>query len=133
MDVIIHTDEEADAVYIGLAAPAAKKGTVKRTARVDDDIALDFDGKGRLLGVEVLNASQRLTGNYGDVRIDQLVGTKEAAALLGVRAPNFVRDHADSTSFPRPVVTLASGRIWLRSQIEDYARGRVKRRSLRAS
>lgn len=133
MDVIIHTDEEADAVYIGLAAPASKKGAVKRTARVDDDIALDFDGKGRLLGIEVLNASQRLKGNHGDVRIDQLVGTKEAAVLLGVRAPNFVRDHADADSFPRPVVTLASGRIWLRSQVEGYARGRVKRRSLRAS
>jgi uncharacterized protein YuzE len=132
MDVIIHTDDEADAVYIGLAAPSAKKGAVKRTARVDDDIALDFDGKGRLLGVEVLNASQRLSGNHDEIRMDQLVGTKEAAALLGVRAPNFVRDHADAASFPRPVVTLASGRIWLRSQVEAYVRRRP-RRTLRAS
>ena len=132
MDVIIHTDDDADAVYVALAPVSAKKGAVKRTARVDEDIALDFDGSGRLLGVEVLNASQRLKGKTGQIRLDELLGTKEAAALLGVRPPNFVRDHADAASFPRPVATLASGRIWLRSQVEAYARARP-RRALRAS
>jgi uncharacterized protein YuzE len=128
MDVIIQTDDEADAAYIGLFRRPAKKGIVKRTIRVDEDIALDFDSKNRLLGIDVMSASTRLAGRIGEVRIDQLVGVKEAAAIIGVRPPNFVRDHADDVAFPRPVVTLASGRIWLRSQVEAYTRTRANRR-----
>ncbi len=60
MTAIIHADKEADAVYIRLAAPSANRGAVKCTIRVDEDIALDFNGTGHLLGIEVLNASRRL-------------------------------------------------------------------------
>jgi predicted DNA-binding transcriptional regulator AlpA len=56
------------------------------------------------------------------------VGVTEVRELLGVsrqRVHQIIRDHAD---FPEPVAELASGRIWLRSDVERWARreGRLK-------
>jgi predicted nucleotidyltransferase len=56
--------------------------------------------------------SERADGN--------LVGTKEAAALYGVRPSNFVRDWAGREDFPEPVATLARGRLWARPDLEAY-------------
>jgi hypothetical protein len=67
------------------------------------------------------------------VELDELVGVKEAAAIVGVRPPNLLRDHAGHREFPKPVAELASGRIWSRADIENYARTRAKRGTLRAS
>ena len=51
---------------------------------------------------------------------EYLVGTKEAAALFGVRPSNFVRDWANRDDFPKPVATLARGRLWAREDVETY-------------
>ena len=51
-----------------------------------------------------------------------LVGTAEIAEMLGVsrqRVDAIARTHED---FPAPEAVLASGRIWLRVAIEDWAR-----------
>ena len=53
--------------------------------------------------------------------VSGVVGTKEAAAMLGVRPPNFVRDWSTRPDFPVPVSTLASGRIWARDEVAAYA------------
>jgi predicted nucleotidyltransferase len=53
------------------------------------------------------------------VNVD-LVGTKEAAAIYGVRPSNFVRDWASRQDFPEPVATLARGRLWAREAVVDY-------------
>ena len=52
------------------------------------------------------------------------VGTREAARLLGVRPPNFVRDWASRPDFPAPVAILSSGRVWLAGDVEEYAAAR---------
>jgi hypothetical protein len=54
----------------------------------------------------------------------RLVGTREAAELLGVRPPNFVRDWASRPDFPAPLATLSSGRIWIAAAVERYAEAR---------
>jgi predicted nucleotidyltransferase len=55
------------------------------------------------------------------VRVNEnLVGTKEAAALFGVRPSNFVRDWANREDFPEPVATLARGRLWARENLVAY-------------
>lgn len=75
---------------------------------------------------------QALTG--GD-----LVGTKEAAELFGVRPQNFLRDWASRPDFPTPLATLAATRVWRRPDLEAYRerqRGSVPwppRRPLRLS
>jgi predicted nucleotidyltransferase len=51
---------------------------------------------------------------------ENLVGTKEAAALFGVRPSNFVRDWANREDFPGPVATLARGRLWSHEDLLVY-------------
>jgi predicted nucleotidyltransferase len=50
----------------------------------------------------------------------ELVGTKEAAGLYGVRTQNFVRDWASRPDFPAPLATLAATRVWDRQEVEAY-------------
>ena len=50
-------DKEVDAAYIYIEHPI-KEGAVKKTIELNEDIILDFDNKGKLLGVEILNASK---------------------------------------------------------------------------
>jgi predicted DNA-binding transcriptional regulator AlpA len=48
------------------------------------------------------------------------LSVKEAAEIAGVQRSNFVRDYASKQGFPAPVCELATGRIWRRSEVEDY-------------
>ena len=121
MKLTLDADRDNDQLYISLARNRARSPKVARTERVGDDIALDFDESGRLVGIDIMNASEVIGGSLNDFQLDQLVGVKEAAKLLGVHPSNFIRDHASRATCPRPVAGLASGRIWLRSQIEAYA------------
>ena len=50
-------DEEIDAAYIYIVYPI-NEGEVKNTIELNDNIILDFDKEGRLLGMEILNASK---------------------------------------------------------------------------
>ncbi|MDP6293609.1 MAG: DUF2283 domain-containing protein [Candidatus Woesearchaeota archaeon] len=52
-------DQEANAAYAYLKFPV-KKGEAKKTIPVNDNIIIDLDEKGRLLGVEILNARRLL-------------------------------------------------------------------------
>jgi len=59
-----------------------------------------------------------------------LVGTKEAAALFAVRPSNFVRDWANREDFPEPVATLARGRLWAREDLVAYRARTGPRRAI---
>ncbi|MFH0977925.1 MAG: DUF2283 domain-containing protein [Candidatus Woesearchaeota archaeon] len=48
-------DKEVDAAYIYLEYPPRP---VKKTVELKEDIILDLDEKGKLLGLEILNASK---------------------------------------------------------------------------
>jgi predicted DNA-binding transcriptional regulator AlpA len=53
-----------------------------------------------------------------------LVGVAEIATMVGVsrqRIDQIIRTHAD---FPPPVAELVAGRIWLRSDVQIWARRR---------
>ena len=70
---------------------------------------------------------------------ENLVGTKEAAALFGVRSQNFLRDWVSRPDFPAPLANLAATRVWSRRDLEAYRdqqRGSVRwppRRALKLS
>jgi len=64
---------------------------------------------------------------------ENLVGTKEAAALYGVRPSNFVRDWASRQDFPEPVATLARGRLWAREAVVAYRANSGPRRAVSLS
>lgn len=51
--------KEVDAAYIYFKTPL-KKGEIKKTVDINEDIFLDFDKQGRILGLEVLDAKKKL-------------------------------------------------------------------------
>lgn len=51
----IHHDKEADALYIEF-----RKGKFGNNKKIDDQTIFDFDEKGNLLGIELLDVSQRI-------------------------------------------------------------------------
>ena len=52
-------DKEVDAGYVYLEFPI-KEGEAKKTIELNENIILDFDKKGKLLGLEILDASKVL-------------------------------------------------------------------------
>ena len=126
MQITIQPDRDNDQLYLALSSRALEAGVVARTVRVTEDVAVDFDKEGRVVGLDITNASQVLGESIDEVRLDALVGVKEAARLVGVQKSNFVRDYANKPGFPRPIVELATGRIWLRSQVEAHAAAKTR-------
>lgn len=63
----------------------------------------------------------------------EFVGTKEAAALFGVRPSNFVRDWTNREDFPEPVATLSRGRLWAREDLISYRARTGPRRAVALS
>ena len=56
MSAAIHYDREADAAYIRFSPE-----TVLESQEVSDGIVLDYDAEGRIVGMEVLDASRQLS------------------------------------------------------------------------
>jgi uncharacterized protein YuzE len=52
----IEYDREADALYVTF-----KSCNVDHSSEVEEGVVLDFDGENHLVGVEILDASRRLT------------------------------------------------------------------------
>ncbi|MFN8234439.1 MAG: hypothetical protein U0V56_13570, partial [Actinomycetota bacterium] len=59
--------------------------------------------------------------------VPRLAGVAEAAEIMGWDKRRVVT-YIDRGSFPEPVTTLASGRVWLREDVEAYARRWRERR-----
>ena len=62
-------DSDADAAYVYLQPPTVVEPSVATTLTVNADINLDFDSEGRLIGVEILGASNvhpELLAEIGD-------------------------------------------------------------------
>ena len=55
----IEYDKDVDAAYVYLD-DTIKDAEVKKTIELNDQIILDFNDKGKLLGVEILDASKVL-------------------------------------------------------------------------
>lgn len=52
----VRYDSKEDAVYIELA-----KGRYSRTKKISDSILVDEDSKGKVLGIEILDATKNIT------------------------------------------------------------------------
>lgn len=59
----IEIDNEADAAYI-YTKSEIEEGEVAKTIEVNESIILDFDSSGKLIGIEILNASKNLTKDF---------------------------------------------------------------------
>ena len=84
-----------------------REGCVSRLRRLADD--------GAVLVVEVT---------------PDLVGVSEAAAILGWDRRR-VATYLSRGTFPSPLASLASGRVWRRDDVEAFARDRARRKGRR--
>lgn len=60
MTMNVTYDGDVDAAYIYFVG-SIKAGEASKSVQATDDVILDFDKKGKLLGMEVLNASKKLS------------------------------------------------------------------------
>ena len=56
MNMEISLDLKADALYIKF-----QEGKFAKNKRIDEDTIIDLDGKGRLLGIEMLNVTKKVS------------------------------------------------------------------------
>jgi hypothetical protein len=93
--------------------------------------------------IEVTATSQR--GCFGELRkvigddvsltvevVPRIVGVAEAAEIMGWDKRRVVT-YLDRGQFPEPLTALASGRIWLREDVERYAEEWRERHPRRAT
>lgn len=118
----IERDAEFDQLYVNFSGHAGE-GIVARTVEVESGVSLDFDRDGRLVGVEITGSTEVVGTPAGELDFSgELVGVKEAAELARKDKGNFLRDLASREDFPKPVVSLSSGRYWLSAELQRYLR-----------
>jgi len=59
MEMRLTYDKEVDAAYIYLKE--ISEGEVAQTISINDSINVDLDSEGKVLGIEILNASENLS------------------------------------------------------------------------
>ncbi len=72
---------------------------------------------------QCLEQLRKVTGDDVTLTVEVIplvVGVAEAAEIIGWDKRRVVT-YIDRGSFPEPITTLASGRIWLREDVESYA------------
>jgi len=105
-------------------------------ARLDAPAFIEVTGISRR---ECLEELRKITGDDVSLTVEvtpSIAGVAEAAELLGWDKRRVIT-YLDRGAFPEPLTALACGRIWLREDVEAYARawrarhqrGRVKART----
>ncbi len=65
-------DQEADAVYIEF-----NSGDFDSNKKIDEDTIIDLDKEGKILGIELLNVSQRISKDFlSNISVENLVQIK---------------------------------------------------------
>ena len=81
----MHYSQDADAIYIRL-----KEDHVHNTGEVTEDIILDFDDKGNVIGIEILSVSEK-------VEVSELI------------VQSFDKVLVDTTAVAKPCLPLIQG------------------------
>lgn len=64
----ITIDKEANAMYIEVSDEKFAKNR-----KIDDETILDLDANGKIIGIELLNVSERMTKDFlSDIRVQNL-------------------------------------------------------------
>lgn len=127
LKILVEADPDGQ-LYIHFTQDRPFSRTVAYTTSPVPGLNLDFDSDHSLVGIDITDVQRLLGVDRADpVLFDRLVGVKEAAEILGVAKPNFLRDYAGRPDFPAPVADLASGRVWLLSEVVQF----LKRHNLR--
>jgi uncharacterized protein YuzE len=73
-------DPAADAMYLYLTERVAEAPEVARTEEVAAGLMLDFDGHGRVIGIEILSVSKLLDAKPMQMAFEILTSSDAAAA-----------------------------------------------------
>jgi hypothetical protein len=77
--------------------------------------------EGRVTQVEAKTESDRIAELVSQ-GIPEVVGVAEIQEILQINTRQQVSQLAEREDFPRPVAELRAGRIWLRSDIDDFGK-----------
>jgi uncharacterized protein YuzE len=118
-------DADGDTAYVQLGTSRP----VTRTLSPTEDIAIDLDEEGRVVGIEFVTASVVLDPSTfdQDPRQEKLIGVSEIAAMFGKHKQNVAQHYTRRRDFPEPVAVLPTGRYWRRGDIERwYEQSRIR-------
>ena len=124
MKITATYDADGDTAYIQVG----DLRTAARTLSPTEDIAIDLDDKGRVVGIEFVTESAVLDPSTfdQDPRQEKLIGVTEIAAMLGKHKQNVAQHYTRRRDFPEPVASLPTGRYWRRGDVERwYEQSRV--------
>ncbi len=118
MKIVSTYSPEADTAYVAFG----DHRDVAETVAPVEDLAIDLDHDGRVVGIEFVTASRLLDESaLEDVELDELMGVTEIARYLGKRKQNVAQHYSSRDDFPEPVAELPTGRYWRRGDIEAWA------------
>jgi hypothetical protein len=93
-----------------------------------EDLVVDLDEDGRLVGIEFVTASRLLDGaSLADAEGDELIGVTQIAELLGKPKQNVAQHYTRRPDFPLPAAELPTGRYWRREDVEAWRQSRTLR------
>lgn len=115
MKVTATYDADGDIAYVAFGDI---RGVV-RTLSPTDDVAIDLDAEGRVVGIEFVTASAVLDPSTfdQDPSLEKLIGVNEIAELIGRRKQNVAQHYTRRPDFPEPVAELPTGRYWRRGDV----------------
>jgi uncharacterized protein YuzE len=123
MKIVSTYSPEADTAYVTFG----DQRDVAETIAPVDDVAIDLDAEGRVVGIEFVTASRVLDKSaLEDAQMDELIGITEIADFLGKRKQNVTQHYSRREDFPPPAAELPTGRYWRRGDVEAWY-GRFKR------
>lgn len=116
----IERDSEFNLIYISFS-DEVKEGAVARTVEVMPGVSFDLDVDDKLLGIEIFSTEEVIGSPAADLNFSgELIGAEEVAKLLGEDQADFLEKLTSRSDFPRPMISVESGDLWLSKDIEAY-------------
>jgi uncharacterized protein YuzE len=117
MKIVATQSIGADTAYVAFG----DEREVAETIAPIDDVSIDLDAEGRVVGIEFVTASRVLHPSaLRDAEKDELIGVTAIAELLGRRKQNVAQHYTRRPDFPQPVAELPTGRYWRRGDVETW-------------
>jgi uncharacterized protein YuzE len=121
MKIVATYSAEADTAYVSFG----DSREVTETLAPMEDLSIDLDRDGRIVGIEFVTASRLLDpSTLEEAWGDELIGVTELADVLGKRKQNVAQYYTRRPDFPRPAAQLPTGRYWRRGDVETWLRSR---------
>ncbi len=118
MKIVSTYSPDADTAYVAFG----DSRDVAETVVPVEDLAIDLDKNGRVVGIEFVTASRLLDKSaLKEAERDELLGVTEIARYLGKRKQNVAQYYTVRDDFPEPAAELPTGRYWRRGDIEAWA------------